>query len=163
MKKRPHIKRLKKALSYDPIDGSIRWLACHSSLRVGCIAGWIGGAHPYRRVTVLGHTLLAHHIAWAIHYGRWPTAIDHINGDGCDNRIVNLRECSQHKNSQNIRKAKVNSLTQVLGVWKHPNGRFRATICENGKSRHIGYYATAEEAHVAYIIKKREIHSGCTI
>lgn len=164
MRKRPTIKHIRECFSYDPANGEIRWLRCRHANRVGSLAGWISGRHPYRRVNIHGeYALLAHHVAWAIHYGRWPKSIDHINGDGTDNRLCNLRECHQKTNSQNIRKAKVNSLTQVLGVWKHPNGRFRATICIDGKSKHIGYFSTPEDAHIAYRAMKAKVHPGCTI
>lgn len=164
MRKRPTIKDIRQCFSYDPASGEIRWLRCCHVSRIGSIAGWVGGNHPYRHISISGeYSLLAHHVAWAIHFGRWPKSIDHINGDGTDNRLCNLRECDQKTNSQNIRKAKVNSLTQVLGVWKHPNGRFRATICIDGKSKHIGYFSTPEDAHAAYRVVKAKVHPGCTI
>lgn len=43
-----------------------------------------------------------HRLVWAVCKGRWPVGtIDHINGDEKDNRIENLRECSQGENNLN--------------------------------------------------------------
>src|SRR3546814_6128350 len=52
---------------------------------------------PSRAGHLCGHVkgipLLAHRVAWAIHYGEWPNGqIDHINGDPSDNRIAKRSE-----------------------------------------------------------------------
>lgn len=51
----------------------------------------------------VGH-VMAHRIAWALHYGVLPDPsmeIDHINGDRSDNRIANLRLVKQSENLRN--------------------------------------------------------------
>ena len=50
------------------------------------------------------------HIAvWAWHHGRFPTLqIDHVNGNGFDNHIENLREVTQSENMRNM-----------VYPWKH--------------------------------------------
>ena len=50
------------------------------------------------------------------HYGRWPAAgINHINGDGLDNRLVNLRGASHEQSMQN-RKQHRNNKSGFPGV-----------------------------------------------
>jgi hypothetical protein len=63
---------------------------------------WIGGQHP---------SIGLHHIVWVVVYGRFPTQIDHINGDKTDNRLENLREVNRSENDANR-----------LWTWK-PNAR----------------------------------------
>ena len=70
------------------------------------------------------HDFLLHHVVWAWHNGRFPTLqIDHINGNGFDNRIENLREVSGSENKKNtLYPWKPNADTGLPGVYKHGNG-----------------------------------------
>ena len=61
-----------------------------------------------------------HHMVWAVVHGRFPTQIDHINGDKTDNRIENLREVSQGDNRMNsVYPWRPNAQTGLPGVEKH--------------------------------------------
>lgn len=107
-----------------------------------------------RRVSpVFGRIYLAHRVAWAMHYGSWPTGqIDHINGNPSDNRISNLRDVSQTINAQNMPLRRDNS-TGVPGVVKH-NGRFMARISR----RYLGVFSKFEDAVAAR--RQAEIEAG---
>lgn len=78
--------------------------------------------------------------------------VDHINGNGLDNRRSNLRICSQALNNANIKRP-VNS-TGFRGVYLTPNKTYRASISTGQKTgsrmRVIGTFQTAEEAARAY-------------
>jgi hypothetical protein len=93
--------------------------------------------------------------------GRWttqylhrlilPTAtqVDHINGNGLDNRSANLRDATISQNGAN-RPAPRTNRTGHKGVDLFRNGRYRATICVAGSRSHLGYFDTPEEAAHAY-------------
>ena len=69
----------------------------------------IEGQHP---------TIKLHHMVWAVVHGRFPTQIDHINGDKTDNRIENLREVSASENNKNvIHRWRPNARTGLPGVF----------------------------------------------
>ena len=73
-------------------------------------------------------------------------SIDHINHNGIDNRKENLRIVTHRQNHCNRIKQ-----NKFIGV-SFEDGRYRARININGKLRHLGMFATPEEAHNAYVI-----------
>lgn len=156
---------IKNRLLYDGESGVITWKgkAKTGLNRDGKVAGHKNNALGYVLINVSGNVVSAHRIAWLLHHGSWPDKnIDHINGNGFDNRICNLRSVSQSVNVQNKRNAQSNNKSGYLGVSKN-GSKWRATIRLNGKSMHIGYFNTPEEAHAAYLIEKRKLHEGCSI
>jgi hypothetical protein len=79
----------------------------------------------------------------------WPR-VDHINGDGLDNRRANLRPVSARQNAQNVR-TQASSTSGFKGVNHYKRtGRWRAHITVGGVHRHLGYFDTPEEAALAY-------------
>jgi len=77
-----------------------------------------------------------------------------INSNKLDCRLENLAYRSRSVAS---RKRKTSSKVGYTGVYKE-NNRYRAVISVDRKSIHIGMYATAEEAALAYNKKSREIY-----
>lgn len=74
--------------------------------------------------------------------------IDHINGDGLDNRRDNLRPCTKSQNNQNRRP---NSGKKYKGVYFRKDiGRWYAEIKLGSKRKRIGAFDTAEEGAIAY-------------
>ena len=78
---------------------------------------------------------------------------DHINGNGLDNRRVNLRIVTPLRNSWN-QKTFANNRLGVAGVRKR-NNRFQARITLLGKQEFIGSFDTLESAKEAR--RQREI------
>lgn len=75
--------------------------------------------------------------------------VDHINGNGLDNRRENLRLATHQQNSWNARVPVTNPLG-LKGVSKVHDTRFRSMIMCRGTPIHLGYFNTAEAAHAAY-------------
>ena len=110
------------------------------------------GAGGYRVGRVRGCFLLAHRVAWALHYGEWPVSqIDHINGVKTDNRIANLRLASNQQNAANQR-GKASATSQYKGVSFHKQRRKWVAQCRGlGEGRgYIGLFETEEGAARAY-------------
>lgn len=74
---------------------------------------------------------------------------DHVNGDGLDNRRSNLRRATHGQNMANKVRYR-NNTSGFKGVSRRQNGRWFAQIQCQGNHRHLGYFATAEEAARAY-------------
>ena len=74
--------------------------------------------------------------------------IDHIDGNGLNNRKSNLRICTHTENLQNS-KTLVNPLGK--GVYCSRSGkRYYSYICVNKKRIYLGSFLTKEEAKLAY-------------
>lgn len=82
--------------------------------------------------------------------------VDHINGDGLDNRRSNLRIATHAENIRN-RKLNSNSTSGYKGVSKRWN-RWRARIKHNGVEYFIGHFDSPEAAAEAYNLKAIELH-----
>lgn len=109
-----------------------------------------------------GKRYLAHRLAWFYVTGYWPELIDHVDGNRSNNAWSNLREANKLINQQNRHNESSFNETGLLGAFR-VGGRFKSSIRYGGKSHHLGYFDTAEQAHAAYVSAKREHHVGCAI
>lgn len=156
--------QVRDLFSYDPATGLFTWLA---GSRIGRKAGSLH-TRGYITLYVCGRAYKAHRIAWLHHYGCHPRhQVDHINSDRADNRIANLRDVTPQVNSQNRRVRNTGDRSLPLGVTRDPRGRlskpFVSRINVGPKKILLGQYASADEAHSAYVEAKRRLHDGCTI
>jgi|SRR6516164_945273 hypothetical protein len=152
--------RIKELFSYDPETGLFTRLIDRShNAKKGDIVG--SNSRGYLVIYVDGRLYFAHRLAWLYMIGSFPVyTIDHINGDKKDNRFSNLRDIPNSINTQNVHCARsCNQSTGLLGATLDKRrGKFRSQIKVNGKNIFLGDYATAQEAHAAYIQAKRIYH-----
>ena len=81
--------------------------------------------------------------------------VDHINGNGLDNRRCNLRVCTQLQNSQNSRRRRPGK-SRFRGVF--PRGdKWEAKVQHNGKDNYLGLFDTEVEAAWARDAKALEL------
>lgn len=71
--------------------------------------------------------------------------VDHINGDGLDNRRANLRKLTRAQNMQNYRRVQERNATGYRGVGTS-GSRFTAHARLNKRTYHFGTFDTALEA-----------------
>lgn len=75
--------------------------------------------------------------------------IDHIDNNPSNNNIDNLRWATNSENSQNTKISSKNT-SGIKGVdWYKKLNKWRAQITIDGKTKHLGYYETLEEAKKA--------------
>lgn len=73
--------------------------------------------------------------------------VDHVDGNGLNNAIYNLRFATGSENRRNNRQAPGETgFRGVCKVNRNPARPFRSSIAMNGRFFNLGYFATAEEA-----------------
>lgn len=99
-------------------------------------------------------TVKNHQIAWLLTYGEWPNEIDHLDGNGLNNKLENLRSVTRSENSRNHKKAR-NNTSGFNGVsWIERLQKWRAysydrSLGENGKQVQLGTYYSFLDACAA--------------
>ena len=166
-------KNINELLAYDPDSGLFTWKHRPLSLfkSESSYKTWnsryankkAGRPHNggYWSIGIHGKQLLAHRVAWYLHYGIIPSCfIDHINGVKNDNRISNLREASRSENLYNAKTPKHNT-SGVKGVFLDKiSGKWKALITLNKKQISIGLFTSVELASMALQAKRRELHGA---
>jgi hypothetical protein len=154
---------LRERLDYDPETGVFTW-KWHPDMAPNWNARWPGKTagynnNGYRQVDLKNSGYKLHRLAWLHTHGVWPpNEIDHINGKRDDNRLCNLRLATKNENMWNLTERQTNR-TGLKGVtWCRREKRFLAQITQFRKHRHLGYFATPEEAHAAYVKAAQQLH-----
>lgn len=156
---------LRQLLRYDPETGKLFWKERtrefaktdaivlrwnrHTAGREALTAR---GTKGYLIGIILGARVKAHRVAWAIHYGEWPSGqLDHIDRNPANNRLANLRIVTTSQNCRN-RGMRSDNRSGHTGVHRSSRGRkWEASIRMEGKTIHIGTFAALEDAVAARI------------
>jgi hypothetical protein len=84
--------------------------------------------------------------------------VDHCDGDGLNNRRINLRECSNAENMRN-RGAQSNNASGFKGVWwDAKRGKWIAELHVLGMRKYAGAFYSMEAAHAAYADAAAKFH-----
>ncbi len=89
-----------------------------------------------------------HQVVLAVRPGE---CVDHINGDGLDNRRGNLRVAVGNQNNANRKKSLKKASSRFKGVnWDPNRGKWLAYVRVNRKMKNLGRYILEEDAAKVY-------------
>lgn len=151
--------KLKDELSYDKDTGKFTRLKDKGRLsKNGDIAGTLGSL-GYTIIKIQGKAHKAHRLAWLYMYGTFPSKnLDHINGIKDDNRIENLRECTQQENCYN-RQARKGSKSGIKNVcWHKRTKTWHVVLSFGGVCKFIGQFKDLELAELVAIEARIKYH-----
>jgi len=142
--------------SYDSETGIFTKKTSYKGSR-GSIGDVAGTTHKkgYRELSAtvnkVRKKLKAHRVAWFMVHGELPDQVDHINQDRGDNRMVNLRACTNGQNKINTGIAKNNTSGHKCIGYYDEKGRNNKWMVKITKDKKVfrRWYSTLEEAIVA--------------
>lgn len=151
--------RLRQHFSYDPQTGAFTRLGRSRMRRPHVGTSNRRKDTAYAVLCIDGKKVYAHRAAWMLVHGDIPDGlvIDHINGDGQDNRLSNLRAVTKALNQRNRRSSRGGALH---GVHAHRGGFI--VQCAN---RYVGWsrdffeaccMRKSAEARLGYLTTKNQ-------
>lgn len=130
-------------LLYNRHDGTLIWRdgQCKGE-PVGCVVeNKAGNQYRFMSIGYRGDScnFMVHQVIWFMCVEHWADEIDHIDGDGLNNQLLNLRPVTRTINNMNHRKQKNNS-SGLAGVsFLTVRGKWRAYGTEHGRQIQLAY------------------------
>lgn len=144
--------KLKEHIHYCHESGAFTWIKSTSNRAPsGSSAGTIkadpASRTEYLVIKLFGVFYRAHRLAWLYMYGEFPDGdIDHENGVGTDNRILNLRVVTHIVNHKNMPLRSDNN-SGVVGVsFDKQRNKWSAEIRDNRKKVFLGRFEDFDAA-----------------
>lgn len=167
--------QLCQILEYEADSGLLRWkekpllgLSTDSRCKAwntrfsGMVAGTrkLSAGKEYTQICLGGRFYPSHRLIWVMVSGSIDETlvIDHINGVGTDNRLVNLRLVSHSENQKNLTLRRANTSGAIGVHWNTEKNKWHARIYVDGVQKFVGYYSSLEDAISAR--KDRELRLG---
>jgi hypothetical protein len=149
---------LKKLLDYNPDTGIFTWTNPKKKTNIGKIAGCFDSA-GYVIIRINKKSYKAHRLAWLYNYGKFPNSLlDHINGIKNDNKLCNLRECTNIENQFNT-KLNIRNISGAKGVsWNNQLKKWKVCLNINKQQKHFGYFENLELASLVATEAKIKFH-----
>jgi hypothetical protein len=158
---------LRERLDYDPLTGVFTWKYCPTvSKKANRMAGKVAGCSvsksgaPYWEIRINNEIFESHRLAFLYMTEAFPeegTQVDHIDGDGLNNKWANLRQCNKSQNQANSKLRRTNTSGFKGVCWHKQRQRWVANIQLNGRRISLGLHNTPEDAHAVYCAKAKEL------
>ena len=145
-------KRLKEVLHYCPETGVFtRLIVTGNNGPIGQVVGRPttskGSRISYLRIGIDKYNYGAHRLAFLYMTGKIAkVCVDHIDGDGLNNKWSNIIESSKSENAKNCYLNSANTSGFAGVTWSKQIKRWTARIYIGGKSTHIGCFKDKQDA-----------------
>lgn len=144
---------LRSQVRLDTLTGELQW-TCQTIRSARNMERPIGGLHMGKYLAFrmmfdgVSYHILNHRAVFFLAHGYWPYGVDHIDGNGLNNNLSNLRECEQKGNNGN-RAPKHGR--QYKGIYlRKDRGTWQAQGTQGLSSIKLGNYTCKKEAALAY-------------
>jgi len=154
--------KLKELIHYNPDTGLFTWLkrdrkwfvnnqafARWNTIYPGIEAGYIRkskSGKSYIVISILAIDYKAHRLAFLYISGDWPNVIDHNDGNGVNNKWLNLNDVSHAENTRN-QKLHITNSSGVSGVtYRKDREKWRVRISIDNKMTPLGSFDDFFEA-----------------
>lgn len=141
-------------------DSADRFTKTFNTLYAGEVVGSLAHKGRYLETCVGQYKELVHRLVFLYHKGYLPEYIDHVDGDGLNNKIENLREATHSQNMHNAKKSiNNNSGASVKGVYRYgKQGKWKVQIMLGGKLYGKAGFDSLEEAEKYASFLRIELH-----
>ena len=110
--------------------------------------------YGYPSICIDGKLVKVHRLVLLAFIGDSEQDVDHKNQIKTDNRLCNLHYVTHLENNLNM-----DRVYNAKGYhWSKSRNKWRAYICINYKSKHLGYFDKEEDARNAYEQAKRVLN-----
>ena len=136
-------------------DGNLYRKLPRKSFAADTKIGYIN-KNRYLQTNIDGKIYSVHRLIFFMHHGFLPKSIDHIDGNGLNNKIENLRAATVSENACNAKLRKDSSSKHKNVYWNKLMKRWGVKLTINKKQLHFGYYYDLDVAKfVASFIRLR--------
>lgn len=146
------LKQSQIKLLFDYKDGELYWKDIRSNRAT--IGEKVDLLKPdgYLRVDLKEGSYAVHRLIWIYHFGHIPEGhlIDHKDHDKLNNNIDNLRIATPAQNLANMKVTQRGSSVYKGVSYYAKRNKWQANIRQNGKSKHLGYFESEQEAALYY-------------
>ena len=145
---------VERLFEYRRDTGDFVWRISAGTVKFGKRAGadQHSRGRSYRQIKINKKYHKVHKLVWLMEHNEWPDfIIDHIDGDGLNNRIPNLRRCTMSQNKANSLSYKNNKSGHKGVFYNKKLNRWTASIQCGGRRHFLGAFRTKEEAAIQYM------------
>jgi len=133
----------------DDVEPNRRARNVFNKMYAGRKVGYERAGHgtTYLQVRAIGKVYALHRVVWLYCYLSWPKGqIDHVDGNGLNNHISNLRDVTRSQNQRNAKRRKDNKSGFTGVTWNSKANKWLVRICTDSGRKHLGYFFCLKKA-----------------